>query len=613
MRTSSDRRLVEAAQHAADGMITQYLAAAPDLLSHYQTAEPGPRELLEAAMDARRLGHPLSLPRSFLKKASEGYLTPTEWELLPDPDNWVDQALATLKQPVKGTPGPLHAKRRERGASDHQGTQAEQAYVLADFLDQHGHKTRRASRVPGLFWQAALDHWEVAASRSLAGSADARGLIKFACELWAKVGDYLSVADRLADANRLSEALPWYKRAADGGDHTASKQAADRLAEADRLDEALPWYKRTADGEWKFDACMAAADRLAEADRLDEALPWYKRAAEDADRGMGALALRSAANCLTASGQVDAALTWYERAAEGGDGKACMEAADDLADAGRLDDSLPWYERAANAGTGYALGKAAERLTEAGRLDDALPWYERDGSSRALRKAADRLAAADRSEEALAWSERADTIDKEARKRNFARILKEAEERNLVRKEESHAGPPRAISATDAHNPMGEAATLAIAGQTAEAVALYEGVGTPYALYLAAEFLSLDEALPRYERAAAGGFAGALRQAATRLTAADRLDEALLWCDRYAEGDYEAGSLLHHAGQLLVAADRLDEALARYERAAATQLTNPLYATEVMRRSGRSAAAEQLTQYGWDPDGGISAPWTLDT
>ncbi|MGW3643880.1 hypothetical protein [Streptomyces sp. NPDC005131] len=235
MRTSSDRRLVEAAQHAADGMITQYLAAAPDLLSHYQTAEPGPRALLEAAMDARRLGCPLSLPRSFLKKASEGYLTPTEWELLPDPDNWVDQALATLKQPLKGTPGPLHAKRRERGASDHQGTQAEQAYVLADFLDQHGHKTRRASRVPGLFWQAALDHWEVAASRSLAGSADARGLIKFACELWAKVGDYLSVADRLADA-----------------------------------------------------------------DRLNEALPWYKRAAEDADRGMGALALRSAANCLTA-------------------------------------------------------------------------------------------------------------------------------------------------------------------------------------------------------------------------------------------------------------------------------------------------------------------------
>ncbi|MEU5242626.1 hypothetical protein AB0G81_00600 [Streptomyces asoensis] len=97
---SRDPRLAAAAQSAKDGMVTQYLAAGFDLVASYTTALPGPRALLDAAIDARRLSHPPSLPLSFLAAAAEGYLTDTEWDLLED--DWLEQALMRLTRPMKG-------------------------------------------------------------------------------------------------------------------------------------------------------------------------------------------------------------------------------------------------------------------------------------------------------------------------------------------------------------------------------------------------------------------------------------------------------------------------------------------------------------------------------
>ena len=62
----ADPRLDEAAEHAEDGRVTQFLAGAPALLERYRTAPAAARALIEAAMDARRLGHGLYLPYSLL-------------------------------------------------------------------------------------------------------------------------------------------------------------------------------------------------------------------------------------------------------------------------------------------------------------------------------------------------------------------------------------------------------------------------------------------------------------------------------------------------------------------------------------------------------------------
>lgn len=97
-RRSADARLVTAAA-VADGRICQYLAADFDLLHLYNTATPGPRALLDAAIDARRLDHLPALPLDFLAAAAEGYLTDTQWDLLED--TWLPQALTQLTRPFK--------------------------------------------------------------------------------------------------------------------------------------------------------------------------------------------------------------------------------------------------------------------------------------------------------------------------------------------------------------------------------------------------------------------------------------------------------------------------------------------------------------------------------
>jgi hypothetical protein len=62
----ADSRLAEAAAHAEHGHITQFLAGGPALLERYRNAPAAAKALIEAAMDARRLGHGLYFPHSLL-------------------------------------------------------------------------------------------------------------------------------------------------------------------------------------------------------------------------------------------------------------------------------------------------------------------------------------------------------------------------------------------------------------------------------------------------------------------------------------------------------------------------------------------------------------------
>ena len=61
---TADVRMVQAAKSAPDGEVIQFLAGVPELLARYRNAPPAAAELINAAMDARRLGMRAALPLS---------------------------------------------------------------------------------------------------------------------------------------------------------------------------------------------------------------------------------------------------------------------------------------------------------------------------------------------------------------------------------------------------------------------------------------------------------------------------------------------------------------------------------------------------------------------
>ena len=99
----------------------QFLAGAPELLARYHNAPPAAAALIDAAMDARRLGMGAGLPLAFLEAAAPGYLTDAEWDGLGE--DWLEQALAYAVVPCKGARGPLTRirPRPARHAARHRG------------------------------------------------------------------------------------------------------------------------------------------------------------------------------------------------------------------------------------------------------------------------------------------------------------------------------------------------------------------------------------------------------------------------------------------------------------------------------------------------------------
>ena len=197
LKEARDPRLAMAAAAAPDGQIIQYLAGAPELLTRYRNAPPAAAALINAAMDARRLGTGIGLPYAFLAEATPGYLTSTEWELLGE--DWLEQVLAYTALPCKGIRGPLtriHPQpTRLRAAgpasldSDEQLPSGSASipgmplYRLADYLDQYGRRHRQNQLPPASFWMAAARHALPGDQAALGTAAHTLGLYHYATQL----------------------------------------------------------------------------------------------------------------------------------------------------------------------------------------------------------------------------------------------------------------------------------------------------------------------------------------------------------------------------------------------------------------------------------------------
>ncbi|MFF3604162.1 helix-turn-helix domain-containing protein [Streptomyces sp. NPDC002463] len=286
------------------GKVTQDLAGAPELLRRYEQATPGARALLDAAIDARRLGVGLHLPQVFLTDAASDYLSQSDYDQLTD--DWAEAAYAELAEPVHGkqallrrtTPRPsLRPPIPSTVVNTAKLPFAEPVFRLADYLEQHGRTTRRPLCPPDSFWHAAHAH--------LTYPDDLHNLTQAA-----------------EDRYRLQWAHHLRHRSADRGSTNALYRLAVEREEAGDRDGAVSQLRRAAD-RGDADALIHLADMRETAGGRDGAMAWARQAA---DRGYTDALVRLA-GMREATGDWDSALSLLRLAADRGSAKAFLHAA----------------------------------------------------------------------------------------------------------------------------------------------------------------------------------------------------------------------------------------------------------------------------------------------
>ncbi|MFF4648231.1 tetratricopeptide repeat protein [Streptomyces sp. NPDC001389] len=257
-----DRLLADALTRAgAGGRVTQDLAGAPELLNRYRHATPAAAAVLEAAMDARRLGVGLHLPQVFLTDAATDYLTDTEYDQLTD--DWAEQAFAELATTVHGKQAPLRrttprTQRRPPAPAPAVDGPAQSTagpmFRLADYLEQHGRTSRRHLCPPASFWHAAHTHLTDPDDLSnLTHAADIRQRLQWAHALRHRAADHGSTNALLFLALAREQAGDWngaeafYRQAAEHGSTDALLPLARMREQAGDRNGAEAFYRQAAE------------------------------------------------------------------------------------------------------------------------------------------------------------------------------------------------------------------------------------------------------------------------------------------------------------------------------------------------------------------------------
>ncbi|NWF27990.1 helix-turn-helix domain-containing/SEL1-like repeat protein [Streptomyces sp. PKU-EA00015] len=395
-----DRLLADALTRAcAHGQVTQDLAGAPELLRRYACGTPAARALLEAAMDARRLGVGLHLPHSFLTDAAPDYLNDTDHEDLSE--NWAEAAFAELAQTVHGKQAPMRhttarPTRRPPGTPPPPTPPSPPAgpvFRLADYLEQHGRTTRGQLCPPASFWHAAHTHLTRPEDLdNLARAADDRHRLQWAHHLRYRAADaghpgalfYLAEMRETAGDAEGAEALA--RRAADAGDITALFYLAEMRETAGDGQVAEALYRQAADA-----GDTDALNRLAETrERAGDRLGAEVMACQAADVG-DTHAVFSLVEMRETAGDGQVAEALYRQAADAGDTHAVFYLVEMRETAGDAEGAEALARRAADAGDITALFYLAEMREMAGDAESAEALY-REAADAGVADALNRLA-----------------------------------------------------------------------------------------------------------------------------------------------------------------------------------------------------------------------------
>ncbi|MGW6455196.1 hypothetical protein ACWF94_04590 [Streptomyces sp. NPDC055078] len=350
-----DRLLADALSRTrTDGRVAQDLAGAPELLRRYEHATPAARAVLQAAMDARRLGAGVDLPQTFLADAAIDYLGDLDHDTLPE--DWAQSAFAELARPVHGRQAPL---RRTAPRPGHRppgapgpvsGSGTHPVFRLADYLDQHGRADRWALCPPASFWHSAHSH--------LAHPEDLH---------------------RLARAARIRHRLQWahhlHRRAADAGHPAALVHEAELREEAEEQEEAAALLRKAADAGNTL-ALIRLAELREETGDQDEAEALLRKAADTGNIG----ALIRLAELREEAGDREEAEALARRAADAGNTLALIRLAELRKEAGDQEEVEGLLRKAADAGDLSILIRLAVIREKAGDQEEA---------EALLRKAAD--------------------------------------------------------------------------------------------------------------------------------------------------------------------------------------------------------------------------------
>ncbi|MFJ9950548.1 hypothetical protein [Kitasatospora sp. NPDC091207] len=414
---SGDRLLADALVRArSHGRVAQDLAGGLELLRRYERGTPAVRALLEAAMDARRLGVGLHLPQAFLTAAAADYLGDQDWDQLGD--DWAEAAFADLGRPVHGKQAPLgrttpRPVRRPPGAPPAAAplmTAPGPLFRLADYLEQHGRALRRRLCPPGSFWHAALAHLTGTDDlKALADAAECRHRLQWAHHLWLRAADagdaaalmHLGRGREEAGDRAGAEALAWravdagYPHAVielahfrdEGGDTAGAaalcRQAADAGHPVGLMDlawlreeagdtagaEALYW-QGVAEGNG-YAAAELAKSRAAAGDHAAaEALAWRAAVTGDPD------ALTELGHAWEEAGDSAAAEALYRRAVDTGHSSLLVSLGQLREAAGDQEGAAALYHQAVDAGHTFgftALARMREAAGEHGAAE-AFVW-----------------------------------------------------------------------------------------------------------------------------------------------------------------------------------------------------------------------------------------------
>ncbi|MGW1066140.1 caspase family protein [Streptomyces aureus] len=606
---------------SASGRLAQDLAGAPALLRCYEHGTPAARAVLEAAMDSRRLGHGPLLPYGLLAEGAEGCLTDEDWDALAD--DWLEAAMAYLTAPVTGAQGAL-VRRRPRGRGLPATADGLPRYRLADYLEQHGRRTRQEQPVSGALWQALIGYGDETGFLALGEAAQNRGLFRIAAQFYARAdGGAENLARLLDDCGRHEEARPWWiRRATEVGGGSALSHVARSVSDgtADQAEEILEWWWEETSKDPSQGPALSSLIRRLGPETEPRALLWWRRAAEQGHSE----ARRTYGDHLERTEGPEAVLAWHEdqctnnrwhrhtaadlHVQEGRTREAVALLADSaeddvdthlklgklLLDCGRDDEAVEWLIKAARDLPGYTGRSAVQTLFDAGKdeaaLESLVAATDRNGKVAAV--AAQLLEGADRKAKAVDWwrlaasTDDPDSWDLLQYARSLAEIG-ELPEAVLWYQRSIEAGERRTFGAVQPW----EEQLLASQGKSAADLtrwrltyaATTELLGKPLRRWSA----PLEDKLAWLFELVDRGHPTAMTYAISRLCDAGREQEALEWAlERAERGDDRAP---REVADLYESAGDLDQALLWWERSA--QETS-------FGRAGHSAGGRALRDAG---------------
>jgi transcriptional regulator with XRE-family HTH domain len=339
---TSDPRLARALRNPDRVGFAQTLAGSHELLEHYHAAPTMARLLLEAAADARRLGHSHAQAASLLEGMTRALWDESRAPTLPA-DGWFSDALAYATQPLRSADGPralIPISDRKPTTDPDEEPSGESCsdtigFALADYLEQHLIHLRRRRSVSDRVWRTLAAYTSHASDLlALSRAATDRGRYDHAEALYRR-------AAAIGDPRALSGLAEWLKRRPGReADVEAVYREAIAAGDSTALSGLARWLCERPGREAEIEALYRSAI-TAEEPRAARDLAWWLR---------------------RQPGRENDAETMFREAAAAGDREALSLLASWLSGRpGRQADADALYEEMAAAGDVNALNQVLGR------------------------------------------------------------------------------------------------------------------------------------------------------------------------------------------------------------------------------------------------------------